>query len=61
MPTGGKKDISPPRLLNSNPLNKARNFNNKNIELYFDENIAENKWSENFNKENVKVQYLTCQ
>lgn len=49
MPTGGKKDISPPRLLSSNPLNKTKNFNNKNIELYFDENIAENKWSENFN------------
>ena len=36
-PTGGKKDIIAPTLLESNPPNETRNFKGKEIELFFDE------------------------
>ncbi|MPR34182.1 Ig-like domain-containing domain [Salmonirosea aquatica] len=38
-PTGGKKDIIAPTLLESNPPNKSRNFQGKEIELLFDEYV----------------------
>lgn len=36
-PTGGKKDIIPPKLLSSSPINKTLNFKEKTISLTFDE------------------------
>ncbi len=38
-PTGGKKDIIAPTLLESNPPNETRNFKGKEIELFFDEYV----------------------
>jgi Bacterial Ig-like domain len=38
-PTGGKKDIIPPKVLNTIPANKTRNFLSKTISLTFDEYI----------------------
>jgi hypothetical protein len=38
-PSGGPKDIAPPSLLESNPLNKSTLFTGKQIELTFDEFI----------------------
>ena len=38
-PTGGKKDETPPTLLESNPPNETRNFKGKEIELFFDEYV----------------------
>jgi hypothetical protein len=38
-PSGGPKDIAPPVILKSKPLNKSTNFNGKHIELTFDEFI----------------------
>ena len=38
-PTGGKKDTIPPTLLESNPMNKTRNFQGQEIELFFDEYV----------------------
>lgn len=38
-PTGGKKDIIAPTLLQSNPTNKTRNFKGKQIVLNFDEYV----------------------
>ena len=38
-PTGGDKDITPPKLLKAVPKNKSINFNAKRIRLYFDEYI----------------------
>lgn len=38
-PTGGKKDTIAPTLITTNPLNKSRNFNGKDIELTFDEYV----------------------
>jgi hypothetical protein len=38
-PTGGLKDIEPPQVLKSKPTNKSTNFNQKNIEITFDEYI----------------------
>ncbi len=38
-PTGGKKDIIPPTLLASDPPNETRNFDGKEIELFFDEYV----------------------
>lgn len=41
-PTGGPKDIRPPELLNSIPLNKQTNFKGKSVELIFDEGVKIN-------------------
>ena len=38
-PTGGKKDIIPPKLLKSIPLNQQTNYQGKTVELFFDEYI----------------------
>lgn len=38
-PTGGPRDITPPKLLTSIPENKSTNFDDKNLELTFDEYI----------------------
>lgn len=38
-PTGGKKDIDPPKLIGSLPENKTLNFKEKEIELFFDEYV----------------------
>ena len=49
MPTGGEKDTSPPKLLKTFPQNNSVNFKEKSVFFEFDENIAFNKWGENFN------------
>ena len=49
MPTGGEKDANPPKLLKTFPQNNSVNFKEKSIFFEFDENIAINKWGENFN------------
>ncbi|MEE1884454.1 Ig-like domain-containing protein [Pedobacter flavus] len=36
-PTGGPKDVDPPKLLNVNPKNLTTNFNSKKITFLFDE------------------------
>lgn len=36
-PNGGPKDIAPPQLVTSNPVNGQKNFKGKHIELEFDE------------------------
>ena len=36
-PTGGPKDITPPKLVKSEPVNYSINFDEKQIRLYFDE------------------------
>jgi uncharacterized protein (DUF2141 family) len=41
-PTGGPKDVSPPRLINSTPDSSQRSFRGKTIELTFDELIQLN-------------------
>ncbi len=38
-PSGGDKDITPPKLLRSDPENLSINFKKKSIRLYFDEYI----------------------
>lgn len=38
-PTGGEKDVIPPKLVQSTPENKALNFKGKTIELLFDEYV----------------------
>ena len=38
-PTGGEKDILPPKIVKSTPENYSTNFNNKEIVIYFDEYI----------------------
>ena len=48
MPTGGEKDIIPPKLLKTFPKNNTTNFNDKSILFEFDENIAVNKWIDHF-------------
>lgn len=46
-PTGGPKDITPPKVLKSYPENGALNFNKKQIVIDFDEIIAVEKAMEN--------------
>lgn len=46
-PTGGPKDVTPPKVLKSNPKNGSLNFSKKQIEIDFDENISIEKVSEN--------------
>nr|WP_256471436.1 Ig-like domain-containing protein [Solitalea agri] len=36
-PTGGDKDVTPPKLLSETPKNKSLNFSGKKIEIEFDE------------------------
>jgi len=38
-PTGGEKDISPPKIIKTTPANKALNFKGKEIKIHFDEFI----------------------
>lgn len=38
-PTGGEKDITPPKIVKSVPENFSTNFNEKEIRIYFDEYI----------------------
>ena len=38
-PNGGPKDITPPRIIESNPENFSTNFTGKEIRVYFDEYI----------------------
>jgi len=38
-PSGGPKDVTPPKMIKSNPENNAINFNKKKIEITFDEFI----------------------
>ncbi len=38
-PTGGPRDTLPPRLVSSNPTQKATNFTGNRINLYFDEYV----------------------
>lgn len=45
-PTGGPKDITPPKVVRSVPLNGALNYNKKDIQIYFDENISVEKPNE---------------
>lgn len=46
-PTGGPKDTTPPKVLKSYPLNKALNFNKKQILIDFDEMVSIEKAAEN--------------
>lgn len=46
-PTGGPKDVTPPKVLRSTPDNGALNFNKKQIQIIFDENITIKKASDN--------------
>lgn len=39
-PTGGEKDITPPRILASDPLNESINFQESSISLEFDEYVS---------------------
>ncbi len=46
-PTGGPKDVTPPKILKSNPVNGATNFRKKEIQIIFDENISVDNATEN--------------
>ena len=46
-PTGGPKDVTPPRVMKSSPTNGALNFSKKQIEIDFDEIISIEKVTEN--------------
>jgi hypothetical protein len=46
-PTGGPKDVTPPKVLRSVPLNGALNFKKKQILIDFDEMVSVEKASEN--------------
>ena len=48
LPTGGEKDITPPKLLKTSINNNSINFQDDVITFIFDENIAANMWGENF-------------
>lgn len=41
-PTGGPKDVTPPKVVEAKPENRSTNFNNKKIELTFDEYLTLN-------------------
>ena len=47
-PTGGKKDISSPTLLQTNSVKNAKKVHEKSISFEFDEFIVLNNWQENF-------------
>lgn len=40
MPSGGPKDVTPPREVKSDPPNHSKNFNSKKIRIYFDEFVT---------------------
>lgn len=42
-PTGGPKDVTPPKVVRSVPLNGSLNFDKKEIQIVFDENISVEK------------------
>ena len=46
-PMGGKKDETPPRVLKETPANGSLNFDKKNIQVVFDENISLEKIADN--------------
>jgi uncharacterized protein (DUF2141 family) len=46
-PTGGAKDVTPPKVMRSVPLNNTLNFNKKQILIDFDEMVSVEKASEN--------------
>ncbi len=46
-PTGGPKDTIPPVILNSTPKNQSINFNDKTVELSFNEPINADKLKQN--------------
>jgi hypothetical protein len=46
-PTGGPKDVTPPKVVKSVPLNNTLNFNKKQIYIDFDEMVSVDKASEN--------------
>lgn len=48
-PSGGPQDITPPKILESNPPNKTVNFAEKKITMRFDEYVQINKLPEYFN------------
>lgn len=39
-PTGGPKDETPPEFMGSEPVNRARNFDDKKVDLLFDEFVV---------------------
>ena len=39
-PTGGDKDITPPKIVKAEPPNNSINFNKKKIRIYFDEYVV---------------------
>lgn len=45
-PTGGAKDITPPKVAEANPVNKGKAFNGRKIELTFDEYVTLNNASQ---------------
>ena len=47
-PTGGQKDVDPPKLISKIEKNHAKDFQKKIIYFNFDEFIVLNKWEENF-------------
>mgnify|MGYP001385675999 CR=1 FL=1 len=47
-PTGGKKDIDPPKLIAKRAIEDMKNVNAKTIEFEFNEYIQTNKWNEFF-------------
>ncbi|MCL2597368.1 MAG: Ig-like domain-containing domain [Paludibacter sp.] len=46
-PTGGKKDETPPRIMQEQPPNGSLRFDKKNIRIRFDENITLEKLNDN--------------
>jgi hypothetical protein len=46
-PTGGPKDVTPPKVMRSVPLNNSLNFNKKQIYIDFDEMVSIDKPNEN--------------
>jgi len=46
-PTGGPKDVTPPKVLKSSPKNGMLNFSKKQIEIEFDEIVTIEKVTEN--------------
>jgi len=46
-PTGGLKDVTPPKVMRSIPINNSLNFNKKQILIDFDEMVSVEKASEN--------------
>ncbi len=47
-PTGGPKDVTPPKVLGTNPANFSKNFKGGKIEVFFDEFVRLEKMNEQF-------------